>query len=653
MRRDTQRRSRGLFGFVERHRVATTFVALFLVSSPARPDDRQLLQANAGAPANVLIILDSSYSMNNEFSDTYRLPAFLDDFIYPEGTTTAVGSKFAVAKRVLRKVMTSAAGVNWAFSTYRNPDPTFGAADTSAVANAGDPQRGYAIGGAKTAGQALENGGVEWLYFADQLVGGSPISSVFPSSLWPDVQQGRFLQMGHKVMRLYGQLGQPDQGPFPPGIPPVNPDPRFPYPSATLIPGSWRGAFGPHGLDEGMVIYRSPQRPGRELRMRIVSGNYSDPRVVVRVDEYGPPPDTPTPTPTDTPTFTPSNTATYTPSETPTHTPTHTPTNTADADGYADANRDVHEHQYAFEHADEDEHEHAVGHEHGLGDSDADLHVSRATATFTPSLTRTATFTGTATNTPSQTSTRTATFTPSQTRTATRTFTATFTRTPTRTATVTFTPTITNTPTNTFTATRTFTRTNTRTATNTATRTFTGTATFTRTATHTPSNTSTPSRTNTPTNTHTATNTPSNTATRTATRDGDEHVHPSRTATAHEHATRRRHEHAVQHGDVHGLEHGDAHARPTPRRTRRPTRRRGRRRTRRRGRRPTRRRSSRRIPAARCPERASCRSSRTGWLRSCAASSRWSRRRRRRQPLPGYPVHLHGRRSARLRSLPL
>ena len=60
MRRDTQRRSRGLFGFVERHRVATTFVALFLVSSPARPDDRQLLQANAGAPANVLIILDSS-----------------------------------------------------------------------------------------------------------------------------------------------------------------------------------------------------------------------------------------------------------------------------------------------------------------------------------------------------------------------------------------------------------------------------------------------------------------------------------------------------------------------------------------------------------------------------------------------------------------
>ena len=139
MRRDTHRRSRGLFGFVERHRVATTFVALFLVSSPARPDDRQLLQANAGAPANVLIILDSSYSMNNEFSDTYRLPAFLDDFIYPEGTTTAVGSKFAVAKRVLRKVMTSAAGVNWAFSTYRNPDPTFGAADTSAVANAGDP----------------------------------------------------------------------------------------------------------------------------------------------------------------------------------------------------------------------------------------------------------------------------------------------------------------------------------------------------------------------------------------------------------------------------------------------------------------------------------------------------------------------------------
>ena len=112
MRPYTQRRSRGLRGFVERHRVATTFVALFLMTSPARPDDRQLLQANAGAATNVLAT-SMSYSMNNEFSDTYRLPAFMDDFIYPEGTTTVQGSKFAAAKRVLRKVMTSAAGVNW------------------------------------------------------------------------------------------------------------------------------------------------------------------------------------------------------------------------------------------------------------------------------------------------------------------------------------------------------------------------------------------------------------------------------------------------------------------------------------------------------------------------------------------------------------
>ena len=79
------KRSRGLRGFVERHRVATTFVTLFLMASPARPDDRQLLQANAGANTNVLLILDSSHSMNNDFSDTYRLPAFMDDFIYPGG----------------------------------------------------------------------------------------------------------------------------------------------------------------------------------------------------------------------------------------------------------------------------------------------------------------------------------------------------------------------------------------------------------------------------------------------------------------------------------------------------------------------------------------------------------------------------------------
>ena len=112
MRRDTIKGPRGLAGFVRRHRVATTFVALFLMASPARPDDRQLLQANAGAATNVLLILDTSYSMTAEFSDTYRLPAFMDDFIYPEGTVATNGSKFAIAKSVIRQVMTNASGVN-------------------------------------------------------------------------------------------------------------------------------------------------------------------------------------------------------------------------------------------------------------------------------------------------------------------------------------------------------------------------------------------------------------------------------------------------------------------------------------------------------------------------------------------------------------
>src|SRR5262249_2617543 len=120
------RSSRGLVGFAARHRAATAFLLLFLMASPARPDDRQLLQANSGATTNVLLILDTSTSMNDDFSDVYRLPAFMDDFIYPEGTVPASGSKFAIAKSVLRQVLTNTAGVNWAFATYRNPYQTLG-----------------------------------------------------------------------------------------------------------------------------------------------------------------------------------------------------------------------------------------------------------------------------------------------------------------------------------------------------------------------------------------------------------------------------------------------------------------------------------------------------------------------------------------------
>ena len=115
------RTSRGLVGFVARHRMAAAVLLLFMMASPARPADRQLLQANAGANTNVLLILDSSHSMNNEFSDHYRLPAFMDDFIYPEGTVPASGSKFAIAKSVLRQVLTNTAGVNWAFAASEPP----------------------------------------------------------------------------------------------------------------------------------------------------------------------------------------------------------------------------------------------------------------------------------------------------------------------------------------------------------------------------------------------------------------------------------------------------------------------------------------------------------------------------------------------------
>ncbi|HYX19451.1 MAG TPA: hypothetical protein VFA98_01240, partial [Thermoanaerobaculia bacterium] len=314
--------SRGLVGFVARHRAATTFLLLFLMASPARPDDRQLLQANSGANTNVLLILDSSTSMINDFSDVYRLPAFMDDFIYPEGTVAASGSKFAIAKSVLRQVLTNTAGVNWAFATYRNPYQTFGAADNSVHdVSRGQPPVGYPIGGATLAGQALENGGLEWMYFADSLYPlGGPISSLFPSANYPDVQQGRFLQMGHKVPHMYGLPGQPDLPPY--VVNPSNPDTRFPYPGPN--PGIWRGAFGPHGLNEGLVVYRSPGKPGFELRLQMVSGNYSDPFVVVQIDEYGPPA-APTPTPSFTATITPTPTATRT--ATPTKTPI-TPTNT-------------------------------------------------------------------------------------------------------------------------------------------------------------------------------------------------------------------------------------------------------------------------------------------------------------------------------------
>ena len=128
-----------------------------------------------------------------------------------------MGSKLGVAKSVLRQVLTNTAGVNWAFAYYRNPNQTFGAADNSVGdASRGQPPVGYPIGGATTAGEPLENGGLEWLYFADQLypLGGS-ISSIFPADEYPDVQQGRFLQIGHKVPAHLRHAGPARPAPTP------------------------------------------------------------------------------------------------------------------------------------------------------------------------------------------------------------------------------------------------------------------------------------------------------------------------------------------------------------------------------------------------------------------------------------------------------
>ena len=195
---------RDLAALVRRQRARIATLLLFLTASPgAFADDRQLLQANAGASADVLVILDSSTSMVREFTDNYELPAFMDDFIYPEGTVAATpGSKIGVAKSVLRQVMTQSQNVNWAFAYYRNPNQTFGASSANAS--------GAPVGGAHFALAALENGGVEYLYFANTIdltsptnPGGSIDAEFNPSApaTWdfPDISQGRFLQFGHRV----------------------------------------------------------------------------------------------------------------------------------------------------------------------------------------------------------------------------------------------------------------------------------------------------------------------------------------------------------------------------------------------------------------------------------------------------------------------
>ena len=504
-----------LSALARRHRVGVAMLLLFVTASPALPDDRQLLQANSGSATDVLVILDSSGSMNREFTDDFELPAYMDDFLYPQGTALGTnGSKIGVAKSVLRQVLSTTLNVNWAFAYYRNPNQTFGAAETG--------PRGEAVGGAHNKNDKLENGGVEWLYFADAVTdsGGTTIDTVDnvfnPAGVWnyPDISQGRFLQFGHKVMHPYAKYTTNE-----------NFDTRLPYDTAVGLPspgepspGKFRGAFGPKGLNQGTVIYRSPARPGAELRMHVVAGNYSDTSLIVQIDEYAPAP-TPTATPTDTPTFTPTNTPTNSPSptatatptttSTPTSTPTFTPTNTPTRTNSPTQTMTA-------------------------------TSTPTATQTPTPTQTFTATSTPTTTNTPTRTSTFTSTPTFTNTPTATQTFTATstptITQTFTRTNTPTNTPTFTRTPTatNTPTITPTFTRTNTPTITPTFTRTatFTSTPTGTRTPTITPTFTNTPTSTSTPTSTRTATFTVTPTFTRTPTNTQTPTNTPTATNTA-------------------------------------------------------------------------------------------------------------------------
>ena len=300
---------------VSRHRVAAAVLLLGLSAVPALPDDRQLLRVNSGAKTDVLVILDSSSSMLRDFSDRFDLPAGMDDFLYPEGTAFATnGSKLGVAKSVLRQVMTTMQGVNWAFASYRNPTPTFGAAFLDRITGRPvcDPQPCP-----QRAGDTLQNGGLEWLYVADGIDASSPsyagksISDVFPCvrqtiapgwDCYSDIQQGRFLQFGHKVAHLYNRedTGELADNLYPYGSSSTrNPLPAgVPNPADEPSPGFWRGAFGPNAatfgamaiLDpnprSGLVVYRNTSKPGRELRLRVVSGSYGNPNLVVSVEEF-------------------------------------------------------------------------------------------------------------------------------------------------------------------------------------------------------------------------------------------------------------------------------------------------------------------------------------------------------------------------------
>jgi hypothetical protein len=91
-------------------RIAVLLILATVVAPVLRADDRALLLANRSADPNVLIILDSSGSMNDDFTDNYAFAAWMDD---PR-------SKTQTAKRVLLDVLPTIAHVNFGFTTYHS-----------------------------------------------------------------------------------------------------------------------------------------------------------------------------------------------------------------------------------------------------------------------------------------------------------------------------------------------------------------------------------------------------------------------------------------------------------------------------------------------------------------------------------------------------
>ena len=99
--------------------IALAIAGLAGLGLPAlgRADDRDLLFAKRQAAPNVLIILDSSGSMNDDFTDSYNYAAWMDD---PR-------SKMQTAKQVLKTVLPqieATTPINFGFTTYQSGTAT-------------------------------------------------------------------------------------------------------------------------------------------------------------------------------------------------------------------------------------------------------------------------------------------------------------------------------------------------------------------------------------------------------------------------------------------------------------------------------------------------------------------------------------------------